>query len=113
MFRMMRAVSEDASAEGPEQNAAMFTARVPALRLALSSTIALFVLFLVVSSTAMLLNPGFGVWFSETFVFFGVPFVLVRMSGRDPVRWTGLTFPKVSTALFGFAVGTANFFALA
>lgn len=83
------------------------------MRVAVIATLAVLMLFIVVSSTAMLLNAGFGVWFSEVFVFFAFPLVVVRVSGRDPVRWSGLSPPRPGTFLFGLAVGAANFFALA
>lgn len=87
--------------------------RVDGVRLALVALIVVFVLYFACATIAQLLNPGFGVWFSEAFIFFGLPFIVVRMSGRDPIAATGLRLPGVAPALFGFALGAANFFALA
>lgn len=83
------------------------------MRLAVIVTLMVFVLFMVVTSTVIFLNAGFGVWFSEAFVFLGFPYVVSRLSGRDPLRWTGVSPLHPKQVLFGFAVGAANFFALA
>jgi membrane protease YdiL (CAAX protease family) len=54
----------------------------------------------------------FGLWWTERFVFFGSPYVLLRMSGRGPFLSTGFTRPWAAGCLFGFALGFANFFAV-
>lgn len=69
-------------------------------------------LFLTFGVAIQLLNPAFGIWFTEVFIFFGVAWVMVRFSGRDPVRYAGLSFPGWRPALFGFALGAVNFFAV-
>lgn len=70
------------------------------------------VLFLTAGATTQLLNPAFGIWFTEVFVFLGVGWVLLRYSGRDPLRYTGLAHGAPLASLFGFMLGVANFFAL-
>lgn len=87
--------------------------RVPPLPLVIVSTTLVALFYLFGASFVQLLNPGFGVWFSEAFVFLGLPFIIVRMSGRDPLGWTGLRFTGVGQTAFGFALGAANFFAIA
>ncbi len=69
-------------------------------------------LFLTAGATTQLLNPAFGIWFTEVFIFFGVGWVLLRYSGRDPLRYTGLSQGAPLPSLFGFALSVANFFAL-
>jgi len=69
-------------------------------------------LFLTVGATSQLLNPAFGIWFTEVFIFLGVGWVLLRYSGRDPLHYTGLAHGAPLPSLFGFALSIANFFAL-
>lgn len=68
-------------------------------------------LFLTAGATTQLLNPAFGIWFTEIFVFFGLGWVLLRASGREPLRFTGLAHGAPLPALFGFVLAVANFFA--
>lgn len=85
---------------------------VPAIRLAVAGTLVILLLYFPAQLT-QLLNPGFGIWFTEAFVFLGMAFVLVRMTGRDPVRYTGLPWPGAGASAYGFAFGAVNFIALA
>lgn len=71
-----------------------------------------FLLFVTVGATTQILNTAAGIWFTELFVFLGVAWVRVRLSGRDPARYAGLTSPDWRSATFGFALGLVNFFAL-
>lgn len=80
--------------------------------LAVSLCMLLFALFLFVGIPSQILQPAFGVWFNEIFVFLGVPWVLLRLSGRDPVRYPRATAPDLGMCALAFLVGTANFFAL-
>ncbi len=72
----------------------------------------IFGLFLTFGVAIQLLNPAFGIWFTEVFIFFGVAWVMVRLSGRDPVRYAGISFPGWRPIWFGFALGAVNFFAI-
>ncbi len=80
--------------------------------LAIRTIAIIFILFIVVGATTQALNTAVGIWFTELFVFLGVAWVRVRLSGRDPVIYAGLVAPPWKTAAFGFALGAANFFAL-
>lgn len=86
--------------------------RAPDGRLALASLVLVFLAYLSVASVAQLMNAGFGVWFSEAFIFLGLSWVLVAFSRRDPWRWTGFAPLNVAPTLFGFALGAVNFFAV-
>ncbi|HLL55834.1 MAG TPA: type II CAAX endopeptidase family protein [Myxococcaceae bacterium] len=72
----------------------------------------LFALFLFVGVPIQLLHAPFGIWFVEVFLFFGVTWVLMRLSGRDPVRYPRFAFPGIRLCLLGFLVGTINLFAV-
>ncbi|HZI04692.1 MAG TPA: CPBP family intramembrane glutamic endopeptidase, partial [Archangium sp.] len=49
---------------------------------------------------------------SELFVFLGLGWYALRATTREPVRYTGLSFPGLAPVLFGFLLGVANFFAI-
>lgn len=82
------------------------------LALALVSTGALLALYATAGFVTQLLNVSFGIWFTEIFIFFAVPWVLLRWSGRAPARATGLAAFAPLPLLLGFGLGVANFFAL-
>ena len=69
-------------------------------------------LFVTVGAFMQFLNPAFGIWFTEVFVFLGLGWVLLRSSGWRPAVYTGLTPAPRAATLFGFLLGVANFFAL-
>jgi hypothetical protein len=71
-----------------------------------------FMAFLVSGSIVQPLNVAFGIWFTEIFVFLGLGWFVLRATGREPVRYTGLSFPGLAPVAFGFALGVANFFAI-
>ncbi|RKH39872.1 CPBP family intramembrane metalloprotease [Corallococcus llansteffanensis] len=71
-----------------------------------------FGLFVTLGAVTQLLNPGFGVWFTEVFLFLGLAWVMLRRSGFRPAVYTGLTPFEGPPALFGFLLGVANFFAV-
>ncbi|WP_375773200.1 CPBP family intramembrane metalloprotease [Archangium gephyra] len=73
---------------------------------------AVFVAFLASGVLVQTLNVAFGIWFTQIFVFLGLGWFVLRATGRDPVRYTGLTFPGLAPVAFGFALGVANFFAI-
>jgi membrane protease YdiL (CAAX protease family) len=81
-------------------------------RLAIRTMALIFLLFVTVGATTQLLNTAIGIWFTELFVFLGVAWVRVRMSGRDPASYAGLASPPWRAAGFGFVLGAVNFFAL-
>ncbi|MCP3143406.1 CPBP family intramembrane metalloprotease [Pyxidicoccus sp. QH1ED-7-1] len=69
-------------------------------------------LFILVGGTVQFLNPAFGIWFTELFVFLALGWVMLRFARWRPAVYTGLTpVPRAST-VFGFLLGVANFFAL-
>jgi len=70
------------------------------------------VLFSTLGFLSQALNVGFGLWFTELFIFLAVPWVLLRFSGRDPARYVGLGQLPWRAAAFGFLLGTVNFFAV-
>ncbi|HYO53730.1 type II CAAX endopeptidase family protein [Archangium sp.] len=79
---------------------------------AVVATAAVFVAFLVSGLIVQPLNMAFGIWFTQVFVFLGLGWYVLRATGRDPVRYTGLSFPGLAPVAFGFALGVANFFAI-
>jgi membrane protease YdiL (CAAX protease family) len=81
----------------------------PGALIAASAVLMPLVLF-TVGAGVQVLNPGFGVWFTEVFLFFGLPSIMLRVSGRDPVRYPGLRPPGAAVALYGLVLGVVNFF---
>jgi len=79
---------------------------------AVVATMIVFVLFLVTGLLIQPLNVAFGIWFTQLFVFLGVGWFVLRATGRQPVRTTGLGFPGMGPAVFGFVLGVVNFFAI-
>ncbi len=69
------------------------------------------ILFLSIGVGSQLMNIAFGLWFSEVFVFFAAPFLLLRLTGYDAFKTAGLSRPWVAGAAFGYLVGAVNFFA--
>jgi len=88
------------------------TGRVPPHTLAIASAAVVFLVFISVGATTQLLHPGFGVWFTELFIFIGLPRVLTRGGLRDPVRCPGLQSPGFAPVALGFILGLVNFFAV-
>lgn len=79
---------------------------------AVAAAAAVFVAFLFSGLLVQSLNVAFGIWFTQIFVFLGVGWFVLRATGREPVRYTGLSFPGLTPVAFGFALGVANFFAI-
>lgn len=73
-----------------------------------ASVLVMPLLILAVGGVAQSLNLGFGLWFTEVFVFLGVSWIVLRVSGRDPVRYPGLQLPRVSTAIYAVVLGAVN-----
>jgi uncharacterized protein len=69
-------------------------------------------LFLTVGLISQAMNFSFGAMFTEVFIFFAVPWIVLRMRGRDPRRDTGLLPVWWQGLGFGLALGVANFFAV-
>ena len=68
--------------------------------------------FITIGVASQVANIAFGLWFAEVFVFFGVPYLVMRLSGYEAFRTAGVSRPWLAGALFGLAVGVVNFFAL-
>jgi membrane protease YdiL (CAAX protease family) len=81
--------------------------------LALIVTVLGFGAFLSIGVVTQLLSVAFGLWWCEIVIFFGLPFVALKLSGREPLKALGLRRPWVAGAVFGFALGVTNFFAAA
>jgi uncharacterized protein len=79
---------------------------------AVVAAMGVFVAFLVVGLLVQPLNTAFGIWFTQIFVFFGLGWYVLRATGRGPVRYTGLSFPRLLPMAFGFLLGSINFFAI-
>ena len=69
-------------------------------------------LFSTLGVLSQVLNVGFGLWFTELFIFLAVPWVLLRFSGRDPARYVGMRQLTWQAPAFGFLLGVVNFFAV-
>ena len=90
----------------------MLVAAAQDTRRSIATTAIIFLLFVTVGATTQLMNAALGIWFTELFIFLGVAWVRLNASGKDPVRYAGLTLPGWQVCAFGFALGVANFFAL-
>lgn len=82
------------------------------LQLALIGCTVGFGLFVTLGGATQLLNASFGLWFTELFIFVGVAWVLLRLSGYEPWSYTGVDAPRLGPSVLGFALGVANFFAI-
>lgn len=80
--------------------------------MAVLAAAAVFVAFLASGLLVQTLNVAFGIWFTQIFVFVGLGWLVLRATGRDPARYTGLAFPGLAPVAFGFVLGLANFFAI-
>jgi hypothetical protein len=65
-------------------------------------------LFLTFGALAQVLDLGFGLWFTEAFVFFGVPWLALRRRGHRPFADAGLAAGGARELLGGFVVGVVN-----
>jgi membrane protease YdiL (CAAX protease family) len=89
-----------------------YASRTPPRTLAAVACLLVLPLFVLAGSVVQALHPGFGIWFTELFIFLGAPFVLVRLSGRNPWAWPGGRPFHAAGAGWGFGVGLLNFFAV-
>lgn len=81
-------------------------------RLGIVLAVVLLSLFATVGFTVQVLNVAFGIWFTEVFLFLGVTAMMLRWSGRDPVRYPDVDGGRLSLFAFGFLVGAVNLFAV-
>jgi len=61
-------------------------------------------LFITLGVASQLVNIAFGLWFAEVFVFFGAPYLVMRLSGYDAFRTAGVSRPWLAGAAFGLAI---------
>jgi hypothetical protein len=87
--------------------------RPPLGQVAVVGLVSAGVLFLTVGVSAQIFNVAWGLWFSSVFVFLAVPFVVLQVSGRSPLRTTGLDQPAGRALAAGFALGVFNYLAWA
>lgn len=81
------------------------------LPIAVLGAVIVLALFLTLGGATQMLNAAFGIWFTEIFIFIGVPWVLLRASHYEPLGYTGLQAPSLAPAALGFGLGVTNFFA--
>jgi membrane protease YdiL (CAAX protease family) len=93
-----------ADAEGPPPT--------PPLGLAVGALVLLFLGFLVLGFSSQVAHLAFGLWFTQLFVFLALAAILVRRSGRSPVRFPGLLWIGARPVAMGFVLGVANFLAV-
>ena len=86
--------------------------RAPAQALIVAS-VALMPLIFFVGLAVQVLNVGFGLWFTEVFVFLGLSWIVLRVSGRDPVGYPGLRLPRPRAAAYAVTLGVVNLFGIA
>lgn len=67
--------------------------------------------FLTLGSLAQSLHFSLGIWFSEFFIFFGIPWVGLRLLGIVPASFTRLTPFGLKQLRLGMFLGVTNFFA--
>jgi len=89
------------------------TYRPSLTQVAVTSLGSVLVLFLTMGAMAQRSNLAWGLWFSEVFVFFAVPFIALKVSGRRPTRLSGLDQPVLGGLLVGFLIGLVNYLAWA
>lgn len=69
-------------------------------------------LFLLVAGSVQPLHLGFGLWFSELFVFLAPSWLILQHRGDRPARAAGLGRPRLGAILWGSGLGAANFLGL-
>jgi membrane protease YdiL (CAAX protease family) len=69
--------------------------------------------FISLGFVTQTMNLAFGVWFTEIFIFIGLPFVVLRAVGRDPLRYPGVVpAPSSYDFALGFGLGFLNLLAI-
>jgi membrane protease YdiL (CAAX protease family) len=86
---------------------------VTRFQLGLIITVLGFGAFVSIGVVTQLLSMPFGLWWCEVFIFFALPFLGLKLSGRAPLKALGLRRPWLAGAMFGVALGVTNFFAFA
>lgn len=84
---------------------------LPALVTALA--VGVLAAFVTVGGLAQTMNLAWGLWTAEALVFFGLPYMVLRGAGVDPLRLSGLDAGTPRSAGLGFLVGAANYAAWA
>jgi membrane protease YdiL (CAAX protease family) len=87
------------------------TVALPALVTALA--VGVLAAFVTVGGVAQTMNLAWGLWTAEAFVFFALPYVVVRRAGLVPLRLSGLDTGTPRAALWGFVIGAVNYAAWA
>jgi membrane protease YdiL (CAAX protease family) len=73
----------------------------------------LFLAFVTAGAALQFLNVAFGLWFSEIFIFLGIPVVFIAWSRRPVWEYVRLKHPGWGCLGLGFAVGAVNFIGIA
>ncbi|WP_305794173.1 type II CAAX endopeptidase family protein [Myxococcus landrumensis] len=104
---------EDSAPTGPSESPPVGPPEPRSPRgLALGGAALALVLFILVGGSVQFLNAAFGIWFTEIFIFMALAWLLPRVGGWKPARYTGFTPVPLASTGFGFLLGVANFFAL-
>lgn len=69
--------------------------------------------FVFIGVPAQMMNLAWGMWFTEVFLFLGIPLVALRLTGRDALRTTGLAGFSPKALATGFVAGAVNYAAWA
>jgi hypothetical protein len=83
--------------------------RLPLATLALGLLVGVFAGFLLLGVPAQLLSIAWGLWFTEAFVFFALPFITLKLAARAPSRVTGLDGGTFSGVAVGALLGLVNY----
>lgn len=74
-------------------------------------TAVLLVAFVLVGGTVQALHVPYGIWFTELFLFFGLTWMALRLTGRHPLHHPGLGVPGGQALGLAFLAGVVNYFA--
>ena len=88
-------------------------APVPLAGLSAALVFVLLGAFVFIGVPAQLMNLAWGMWFTEVFLFLGIPLVALRLTGRDALRTTGLKGFSAKALATGFVAGALNYAAWA
>lgn len=96
----------------PETSAPLVESPRAAFSFAWGMAAVLMALFILLGGTVQALHVPYGIWFAELFLFLGLTWMALRLSGRHPLNYPGLGVPPPSALALGFAAGAFNFFAV-